>query len=146
MPLGRKGLSNVIAVLLLILTAVSGGVILYIYSSGLMGSLQGVQPQQSYLDQIAIEYYDWTAGVLKVQLRNVGTRNIVIVDVFIVGYKVQNMIWGTCQNGLPVQASCLLQLTPPSAVVLQTGIAYSVVIATKAGTMINFEAVFGQSG
>jgi hypothetical protein len=150
--LGRKALSNIIAVLLLIMTSVAGSAILYAYASGLFGSLQGAHPQQSYTEHLAMEYYNWTnPQLLSIRIRNVGSQNILIEDVFISGTLVANVTWGvppdTCQNGyLPVQSSCLVQVIPPSGLTFQTGVAYSVSFASSAGGRTSFSVVYGMSG
>jgi len=143
----RKGLSNVIAVMMLILISISGAMLLYVYASGLMGSLQGGAPQQGYMDQLSLEFYDWTnTAALKLQIRNVGATNVVVVDIFMSGTKVTSVNWGACPNGsISVQASCLITLTPPASVQLQPGVAYSIVFVTSTGGKANFSAIDAQS-
>jgi flagellin-like protein len=43
----RRGVSSIIAALLLIAIAVAAGVLLYVFSIGLLGSLQGTGGQQT---------------------------------------------------------------------------------------------------
>ena len=76
---GRKGISELVAALIMVMIVMAGAIIVYVYSSGMLGSLQGAQPQQGqYTNQIALEYYDWTRTLsptlqtLKLTLRNVG--------------------------------------------------------------------------
>jgi hypothetical protein len=156
--LGRRGLSNVIAVMLLILISTTGAAILYAYASGIFGSLQGGQPQQSYLEHIALEYYNWTnPSLLQIRVRNVGSANILIKDVFISGTIVTaNTTYlgvppDQCQNpgSLPVQSSCLVQIVPPNGLILsffQPGTAYSVTFVSSTGGKTSFSVVYEQSG
>ena len=51
---GRKGVSEVVAAMLLITITIAAATIFYIYSSGLLGSLTGAQPQSGqYSNQIS---------------------------------------------------------------------------------------------
>jgi hypothetical protein len=146
----RKGISQIIAAMFMISLAVAGALIVYVYSTGLLGTLQGAKPQQSFADQLALEYYDWTNTTnLKMQVRNVGSSNMVIKEIFIYGSNITKITWGmppnTCPNGnMPVQAACLIQLTPPTG--LTNGTAYPVVFVTSTGTTIRFSAIYGQTG
>jgi hypothetical protein len=149
--LGRRAISNVIAVMLLLLISVTGATILYVYASGIFGSLQGAQPQQSYMEHIALEYYDWTTSPLQIRIRNVGSANILIKDVFISGTIVTSITWGqgndTCQNAfLPVRSSCLVQIVPPVSLTFQPGVAYSVSFVSSTGGKTTFSAIYGQTG
>jgi hypothetical protein len=59
-------------------------VVLYVYASGLMGSLQASQVRQPYLEQIAIDYYNWTTpNTLKLAIRNVGSVDVTMADFFL---------------------------------------------------------------
>lgn len=156
-PSGRRGLSNIIAVMFLIVISVTGSFVLYAYASGIFGQLQAAQPKQSYTDQIALEFYDWTDSssthTLKLQIRNVGSTNIQIVDIFISGTRVINVTWGTppdtCNGGyLPVQRGCYVQLTTPVSLIssLRAGFAYPVSFITSSGAKVSFSAVFEQTG
>ena len=150
MILGKKAISEVLGALLMITITVSAFTLFYLYSVGLFGQLQGAQPQQVYVDKIALEFYDWTTPAqLKMEIRNVGSSNIIIKAVYIASNNVTTITWGsppnTCTSGiLPVQASCLLQLTAPSG--LTVGVAYSVIIATARGGQIRLSATVGQIG
>jgi hypothetical protein len=143
--------------MLLVVISVTGSAILYAYASGIFGSLQGVQPQQSYMEHIALEYYDWTNPVvgLKIRVRNVGSADILIKDVFIFGTIVPaaSITWGIapdpCQNQngfLRVQSSCLVTLPTPSGLTFQPGVAYSVSFVSSTGGKTSFSVVYQQSG
>ena len=61
MRLGSKAVSEIVAAMLLISIVVAATFIIWVYSSNLLGSLQGAQPQTGqYSNQITLEYYDWT--------------------------------------------------------------------------------------
>ena len=80
--LGRRGVSEIVAAMILISIVFAATFVVYVYSSGLLGSLQGAQPQQGqYTNQVTLEFYDWSAAgtgdsslhTLKLTLRNVGS-------------------------------------------------------------------------
>lgn len=103
----KKGIAEYVAVLLLIIITVAGATILYVYSSGLLGSLQGAQPQKPYSQMISVEYYDWTTTAnpqtsdttlhyLTLTIRNVGSGIAVLSEFFVSGVKITAPITGTC--------------------------------------------------
>lgn len=143
--------------MLLIIISTTGATMLYAYASGIFGSLQAGQPQQSYLEHIALEYYDWTnPTLLQIRVRNVGSANILIKDVFISGTIVTaaNITWGvqgdqcyiTKNGSLPVQSSCLVQLVPPKGLAFQPGTAYSLSFVSSTGGKTDFSVVYDQTG
>ena len=72
----------------MIALAVTAGVVVYVYSSGLIGSLQGSKVQQPYLEKISLDYYQWTMGssangTLTLDLRNTGSTQVTLADFFI---------------------------------------------------------------
>ena len=154
----KKGVSEYVAVMLLILITISGAIILYVYSSGLLGSLQGAQPQKPYANQITLEYYDWTGSStcstdihkLCLTLRNVGSGIAVLADFFVGGTKTSPPT-GSCTaytvNGLGPQgatSTCQAILTVPITTVL-SGVAYSVRVVTKDGSVFSYSCIAGQS-
>lgn len=81
---GRRAISEIVAALILIAIVMAGATILYVYSSGLLGSLQGAQPQTGYTDHVSLEYYDWTKLTnLTITVRNTGTSVLTMVDFFV---------------------------------------------------------------
>ena len=144
----RKAVSEVIAALLLIMITVAGAVMLYAYASGLMGHLQGTSNQQPYLQQIALEYYDWTViGTLKLTVRNVGSASAAIqsADWFVNGQKIATP-GGTCTGSLNPQTSCRADLTVSFASSLTVGFSYPVKLATKEGAIFSYSCILGQTG
>ena len=150
MVLDKKAVAEIIAALLMITITISCFVVFYLYSVGLFGQLQGAQVQQSYSDTITLEFYDWTnPATLKIEVRNVGSTNIVIRAIYIAANNITAITWGTppntCTGGnLPVQATCLIQLPAPGG--LTAGTSYSVVLATSRGALVRLTATVGQIG
>ena len=127
-------------------------VVLYVYASGLMGSLQASQVRQPYLEQIAIDYYNWTTpNTLKLAIRNVGSVDVTMADFFFIA-RTRNttaLTFGAGCNSprglLPVRASCILTFPMPSGFTPASGIAYMVKIVTKDGAVFSYSCIAGQS-
>lgn len=146
----RKGVSEIVAALLLIVITMAAAVLLYVYASGLMGGLQGVAVQQPYLEQVTLDYYDWTTlSTLKLIIRNVGVTkvNIAAADYFINGQLIASLTiaCGTfTASALIPQGSCQVTLTSPSGL-NSPGVAYNVKIATKDGAVFSYSCIAGQA-
>jgi len=142
----NRGISTIIAALLLIAIAIAAGVLLYVFSMGLIGSLQGTGGQQ-VKDQVIMEAYNWqTATTLVLNLRNTGgsTVNIGGADWYIGGVVVASWA-GTCSGAattLAPQAACVASLTVPSGT-FNNGVAYVVKCGLPDGGVMSFSAVVG---
>jgi hypothetical protein len=137
--------------MLLILITVSAAVLLYAYSMGLMGSLQGRSTGQPYLDQVALEFYDWSSlSTLKLAIRNTCTVSVALADFIIAGVRNSSAVtFGSGCNSpngiLPVQKSCILTFPVPSGFTPAAGVAYAVKIGTKNGAVFSYSCIAGQS-
>lgn len=143
----RKGASEVIAAMLLIVITVAASILMYAYVSGLMGRLQGVRVQQPYLEHLALEYYDWTTtSTLKLTLRNVGSAviNIGNGDWYINGVKQTQ---SGCSGYLAPQTGvCTATITPTGSILpILNGQVYSVIVATPDGAISPYSCIAGQS-
>jgi hypothetical protein len=159
--IGKRGVSEIAAAMLLITIAVAASIIIYIYSSGLLGSLQGAQPQQgAYTNQITLEFYDWTASgtgddtlhTLKVTLRNTGSGLAVFAAFYVGGQAVDLMSGGDCEivnatttPTMTPQSSCLAILHIPDGVTISAGLAYSVRVVTRDGGVFSYSCIAGHS-
>lgn len=144
---GRKGISEIVAALLLILIVIAGSILVYVYSSGLLGSLQGAQPQQPYANQITLEYYDWTSTTtLTLTLRNVGSGRGILTDFFVGGQLLPLKAGSTCVTTtlLAPQSSCKAILDT-STLTISNGVAYVVKVVTRDGSVFSYSCIAGQS-
>lgn len=144
----RKGTSEVIAAMFLIIIAVGASISLYAYASGLMGRLQGISTQQPYLEHVVVDYYDWTTlSNVVLTLRNVGVAQVTMVDFFIAGTKnTTALTFNGCSKGvLAVQSSCVVTFPMPTGLTASPGIAYSVKIVTKDGAVFSYSCIAGQA-
>ncbi len=147
---GKKAVSEVVAAMLLITITVAASIIFYVYSSGLLGSLTGAQPQSGqYSNQITLEYYDWrTLTSLNLTVRNVGSGLTNIAAYYVNGIKVTASGACTTTTTLQPQKSCTVKLTIPGVLNGQTvlaGVAYAVKVATKDGGVFAYSCVAGQT-
>ncbi len=150
----RRGVSTIIAALLLIAIAVAAGVLLYVFSIGLMGSLQGSGGQQTK-DQLILEAYQWTtvAGPVTLNVRNTGstTLNLLTASWYLGGIQqatptITNPTGGTCTTTSAVApgTSCTVSvaisgLTPVS------GVAYVIKIGLADGGIMSYSAIAGSA-
>jgi len=155
----RKGASEIIAAMLLIVITVAAAVLMYAYASGLMGGLQGVAVKQPYLEHLALDYYDWTGGTscgtgkLCLSLRNVGSASITIktADYFVNGIETATPSF-SCASGaldsngnLVPQGFCQVTVPMPTGFTPTPGVAYSVKIATKDGAIFSYSCIAGRA-
>ena len=152
----NRAVSQVIAALLLIAIAVAAAILVYVFSIGLLGSLQGGGGQQ-VKEQVIMEAYNWSGSSLVLTVRNVGTANVVVADVFVNGAKIANPAvanagtstgCNTPTGTIPVQSSCSVTLTNAninSATSVTGGVAYSIKVVTVDGAVFSYSAIDGQS-
>ena len=82
----QRGISTFIAVLLLMVLAVSAGVVLYAYTMGYLGNLGGTQtPGAMSVDTAAL---DATTDTMMAYIRNMGTSSISIDNVYVAGVQI----------------------------------------------------------
>jgi hypothetical protein len=163
--MGKRGVSEIAAAMLLITITVAASIIIYFYSSGLLGSLQGAQPQQGqYTNQITLEYYDWTdpaLHTLKVTFRNTGSGLAIFAAFYVSGQAVTLRSGSTCAvlnatrtTTLYPQATtsvagrnsrCVAVLGIPSTLTIVAGLTYSVRVVTRDGGVFTYSCIAGHS-
>ena len=77
----RKGISTFIATLLLMVLAVSAGVVIYAYTMGYMGGFGGTDT----LGAISLDESDMYTDQVQAYVRNIGKTDVVIVSAYIDG-------------------------------------------------------------
>jgi flagellin-like protein len=147
----NRGISTIIAALLLIAIAIAAGVLLYVFSIGLIGSLQGSGGQQ-VKDQVIMEAYNWqTATSLIMQLRNTGatTVNLATADVYLAGQgPVTGATYVTACTGSSTPAAvapgaACTYTVPVVAASYTAGVAYVIKLALADGGIMSYSAVEG---
>lgn len=134
----RKAVSPVIATLLMIAIAVAAAILVYVWSMGLVGTLQGTGGQQTR-EQLILEAYDATGSTWTLYMRNVGPTNSTISAVYVEGTPVT--VGGT--TSLTPGASGTVTLTNlPSTT---SGAAYTVKIVTSSGAVFSYSVIAGRA-
>jgi len=137
----NRSVSEVVGALLMITLAVTAGVLVYVYSSGLMGSLYGAKVQQPYVEHLSLDYYKWslgsTSGNVTLKLRNTGSAQVTLADFFIAGNQIShsNVM---CQ----VNSACPVTLSY-SGLQFTRGLSYNVRAVTIDGAVFDFACIAG---
>jgi flagellin-like protein len=143
----NRGISTIIAALLLIAIAIAAGVLLYVFSMGLIGSLQGTGGQQTK-DQLIMEAYNWqTSGSLIVNLRNTGgtTLNLAAADFYLGGVITGTPTLCSGSSSVGPQAACTVTITPPASMSYSSGVAYVLKIGLPDGGVMSYAVVDGSA-
>lgn len=86
----KKALSPVIAMLLMVATAVAASIITSVWSMGLLGGLMSTGGSQTK-EQLIMESYDWRiSSSMRIVVRNVGTMSVAIAAVYVDGVTPSN--------------------------------------------------------
>jgi len=151
----RKGISEILAALLVVCITVSAATLLAAYASGLMGSLQ-TKVTQPYTEQLTLEYYNWnTLTSLSVDFRNTGaaTLNLQTADYYVGGIKMATPTVGTggCTpsgqtwSALAPVGACPITVTISGLGTINSGIAYVLKIVLTDGATFTFFCIAGSN-
>ena len=152
LPSSQRGVSEIIAALLVVCITVSAATLFAAYASGLMGSLQTRVSSQPYTEALTLEYYNWlncpsgstcsgSSQSPTLIIRNDGAANITLADFFMNGMS-------TTVTGCPyvmVQQTCTITFPIPSSLTVTSGIAYTVKFVAKDGTIFTFPIIAGSN-
>ncbi len=147
----NRGISTIIAALLLIAIAVAAGVLLYVFSIGLIGGLQGTGGQQTK-DQLIMEAYQWgtTAGPLVLDVRNTGstTLNLAAANWYIAGFQQGAPSFSgtgcTPTSAIVPGTACIVTITL-TGFTAQSGVGYVIKIGLPDGGVLSYSAIAGSS-
>ncbi|MDG7015020.1 MAG: hypothetical protein JRM89_03415 [Nitrososphaerota archaeon] len=164
----RAAVSPIVATLLLIAISVALGVVVYVFTSGLAGSLTNAHVNQ-LTEQVSLDAYNFQVSphnYLTMYLRNTGTGSVSVSAVYFNGVAAQ--FFGTC-GYLVSTATTVTTATSSSTALAATtttatetaqqtcqlnvfgmtasaGTSYQVTIATVDGGKFIFNVVAGQTG
>jgi flagellin-like protein len=136
----NRGVSQVIAALLLIAIAVAAAILLYVFAIGLLGSLGSGGGQQTK-EQLIMEAYNWNATSLQLTMRNVGPAAINghDTDVFVNGISQGTL---GCSSTLGPGESCSVTLGV-SGFTPVPGAAYPLKLVTPSGGVFSYSIIAG---
>ena len=147
----NRGISTIIAALLLIAIAIAAGVLLYVFSMGLIGSLQGTGGQQTK-DQLTMEAYQWATptGPLSLNLRNTGGTTLNVATgaggaTFYIGGTAQVPGTDTCTATTAPGTACSVTFATFTSLTPTSGVAYVIKIGLPDGGVMSYSAVAGSS-
>jgi len=127
---------------LMIAIAVAASILVYVWSMGLVGSLQGTGGQQTR-EQLIMEAYNAASiasgGTWTLYMRNVGPTKVEVAAVYIEGTKASFASPFSLNPG----NSGTLTVTLPMAV--NPGAAYTVKIVTVSGAVFSYSVIAGRS-
>jgi len=138
--MSRKAVSPVIAVLLMIAVAVAAAILVYVWSMGLIGTLQTGGGSQTR-EQIELDAYNWKTASLILYLRNVGASNVVVDAVYIAGEQAT----AGASTVLTVQGPVVaVTVAKPGTLTLVDGVAYTIKVITQTGGVFTFSCIYGR--
>lgn len=130
----KKGISPIIATLLLILIAIAAGVIVYAYVVGFLGSSSPSAPQVGS-DQLAVNAVQYTSGAttMTIYVQNVGQSsfNVSSIYVYYVNGTLNQEVSPT--SGNPVNAGATSSVGA-TVTTLPSGQTYYVKVTTLVGS------------
>jgi len=139
----KKGISTILAALLLVVIVVVASVIVYAWSTGLLGSLMPSSP--SVKEGLSMDSYKWeTTGNPTLYIRNVGT-----VDITLQSYYIEEA--GQTKDGptavpsgsntVAVNSVQSVPITPSGTFTWVSGHSYTVKLVTARGTQFAFTVI-----
>jgi len=141
--MNRRAVSPVIATLLMIAIAVASGTLVYVWSMGIVGTLQSSGGQQTK-QQLIMEAYKATgtatSSIWTLNLRNPGSATLTVAAVYVNGEKCD--LPASAFTLVPSDAKALL-VTIKSDLV--QGVGYPVKIVTVDGAVFTFTVIAGRS-
>ena len=139
----KKGVSPVIAVLLMIAIAVAAAILVYVWAMGLIGTLTGTGGQQ-VKEQIIMDAYNWQtpAGPMTIYMRNVGSSQIIVDAVYVGGASAASNM----NSQLTLQSTASpIAVSIPTSISPTSGVAYTVKVITKTGGVFTFSVICGSA-
>lgn len=148
----RRGVSEILAALLVICITVAAATLLAAYASGLMGNLQ-TRVAQPYTEQLTLEYYNWlnakNNAPPQLIIRNDGAATITLADFFMQGMRnTTSITFANCYSKpyvLPVQQSCTVTFPVPTGLTITPYVTYTVKFVASDGAIFTFTLVAGSN-
>ena len=138
----RRAVSPVIATLLMIAIAVAAGILVYVWSMGIVGTLQSSGGQQTK-QQLVMEAYSALGGTSWIfNLRNPGSATLQVAAVYVNGTSCT-----FTPTTLTIQPAKSAQVTVSVSGLsgLTLGVGYPIKIVTVDGAVFTFTVIYGRS-
>jgi len=135
----RKGISMLLAALLLVVIVVIASVIIYAWSTGLLGSLMPGSP--SVKEGLSMDSYNCSTTVAELYIRNVGTSDVTLESSLVeeggTALTGPTAIVATPSSTIPVNTWVKVSVTYS----FQSGHSYTIKLITTKGTQFTFNVV-----
>ena len=141
--LRRKGISPVIAVLLLIVIAVAAAILTYVWLTGYMGTLQSQAGTQQVQERIKIEGVKIDTDndqVDAVYVRNIGDVSVKIADIYIMDSSGNVIEKISSTATLNPESTSTLSVSMSTK--LSEGSTYIVKVVTARGTEVTYQFTY----
>ena len=135
----RRGVSPVIATLLLIVIAVAAAVLTYVWVTGYMGTLQSQAGAQQVQERIKIEAIDITNN--KVYIRNIGETKVTIAAVYLINSTTGSIIANTT-TATDISPGDLQSVSLTLSTYMKSGATYIVKAVTKKGAEATYQFTY----
>jgi len=150
----KRGVSPVIAVLLMIAITIAIGVLVYVWISGLAGSLtkEGGSQVTEQLELVAYDFRD--LDQCKIYIKNTGSVKVNIAEVYFNGMKLSSTTASTptsgeyaytenTENSLDVGETAAILIGVSGA---RSGASYIIKVVTGSGGVFTFTVIAGRTG
>jgi len=141
----RRGVSPVIATLLLIVIAVAAAVLTYIWVTGYMGTLQAQAGAQQVQEKIKIEGVEITDGkIAKIYIRNIGDVKVNVTTVYLINVTTVVAKDDPKQEIAPEGLAAIddAKLTNIKDIALKPGVTYTIKAVTSRGTEATYQFTY----
>ncbi|RLC73441.1 MAG: hypothetical protein DRI26_00800 [Chloroflexi bacterium] len=129
LKLGKdRGISTFIAVLLLMVLAVSAGVVIYAYTMGYLGGLGTRQTPGA----MSLDTASGTTSQITAWIRNIGSKDLTLDRVYVGGDLVKN--WGNASGTIAQGATKKIVISGSYS----SGVTYEVKVMAKDNTQLTF--------
>jgi flagellin-like protein len=141
----RRGVSPVIATLLLIVIAVAAAVLTYIWVTGYMGTLQAQAGAQQVQEKIKIEGVKITDGkITNIYIRNIGDVKVNVTTVYLINVTTVLAKDDPKQEIAPEGLADIddNKLTNIKNIALKPGVTYTIKAVTSRGTEATYQFTY----
>ena len=140
--MNKRGISPVIATLLLIIIAVAAAVLTYLWITGYMGTLQAQSSTRQTQERIKIEAVQVSGTTITVYVRNVGDVNCVVDAVYIINATSGSIIGSNTGVGLSLAPGNVNTVAVTLGSGLTDGKTYIVKVVTQTGVEVTYEFLY----
>lgn len=145
LPKSKKGVSPIIATLLLIVIAVAAAVVTYSFVMGFIGTSTNPSGQQGQLTYDAYTFVenDDNEYNLSVYIRNIGTKSVTISNCYIGGVNINDLSSPTSNptSNLSIAPGTTKLVSAITTQTINPGTGYTVRFVCTDGTILEFTAV-----